>query len=253
MFSGGLRRAATMPASSKRPQTVAAIFAAVWSSRSRSSENERTILSLQRTDPPSVSESVRLIRTWSAIFLTCPSSTYRTERASPTLMGSSCVSGRAKVALRDATKIRLNRASSTMSFCQAFCQKALVVVATHNAEGEDGNGRGALHPYGLLPSSRRLEEAMVPDFGADSVDADWLRDVFKDPFAQALEGVGRIALHIVEEDPAHANRIGLGILLYARGDIYAIANEVITSDHHIGEVKSEPHFGGFTVPPIVSS
>jgi hypothetical protein len=51
------------PASSTRPNTVAAILAAVVSSRSKSSVNGQEILSLHTTEPFSVSTSVRAIRT----------------------------------------------------------------------------------------------------------------------------------------------------------------------------------------------
>jgi hypothetical protein len=52
-----------MPASSILPNTVAAILAAVLSSRSRSSAKGREILSLQITEPLSVSMRVSPIRT----------------------------------------------------------------------------------------------------------------------------------------------------------------------------------------------
>ena len=92
-----------MLASSIRPATVAAIFETVSSSASHSSSEGRTILSLQTTDPTSVSESVSPIRTLAPTFLTCPSSTYWTRNASPTLTGSGFSSAKAKLALREAT------------------------------------------------------------------------------------------------------------------------------------------------------
>ena len=158
------------------------------------------ILSLQTTEPASVSESVRPIRMVFPILRTWPSSTYRTRSASPTLTGSG-----SNPPARSWRFGRRQKASETAQFNdqflgQSFREEALVLVAARDSKRHDRHRRRPL-PRVARKSGRRGLKPVRADFSANLIDADWLGQVLKTALAEIVEnesascgGYGRIAL-----------------------------------------------------------
>ena len=124
---------------------------------------------------------------------------------------------------------------------QTLGEEPLVLVSAHDPEGQDRNRTGPLFPDAWVrvgADCSLCRAHLLPE----PVDADRLGQVLEASLAEILEGEGRVAPDVVEEHAAHADAVGLGLLLNAGCNVHAVSDEIVTPDHDVGEMKPEAQF-----------
>src|SRR5438046_1821179 len=113
------------------------------------------------------------------------------------------------------------------------------MIASH-AKWQNGNRERTPFPVDVHFDRRRLQ-SVPAHFTANAIDANRLGDVLEASLAEIVEDERRVAANMIEQHSAHPNRVRLGSLLYTRGEIDTISDQIIAADHHICEVYAKPH------------
>jgi len=125
----------------------------------------------------------------------------------------------------------------------------LVLAVRADLEWQHREGVGAFGDSRLWPGRRYLVD-MALDLAAQPVNADGLGDIAEALLALVVERIGRGPPDLVEKRGADVDRARIGALLDARGEIDAVADQVVAIDHHVGQMQSEAHGQWFVVSTL---
>src|SRR6201997_865901 len=94
--------------------------------------------------------------------------------------------------------------------------------------------------------------ARVGAFGSNPVDPDRAGDVFDLLFTEILKDKGQPVAHLVMNRIGDEHPAGIGQGLDPRGDVDAVAIEVVALDDHIAEIDADAQIDALSAPTPVS-
>ncbi|MCY1231172.1 hypothetical protein D9M72_436100 [compost metagenome] len=145
---------------------------------------------------------------------------------------------------RDDEELMAARQRSDDVFGQAIGEELLIRVAAHVVERQHHDRRLADGPFRIgLVRRRRQDHAFGPDAIEMHGAADVLQYLLAKVFDRQFEAVG----HLCRHRGGHADAADIGQLLDARGDVDAVAEDVVVLEDDVAEIDADAEFD----PPVL--
>ncbi len=126
-------------------------------------------------------------------------------------------------------------------FCQALGEKFLIFIRTGTCvERQYRNGIGFYRRFWRVDGWCKLKYVPIHR-SAYAHDPHGLIQSFETMFPPVLECARRHTPHLVEQSCGNINFTGIGHLLQSRGDIDAVAAQIISYPDNIGQMQAKAH------------